>query len=387
MAWKKTPQGYVVTTATITRAGPVEYYGHDIGLTGSDANKKITILRTLEELSSPDTLKSFEGLPLTLTHPDSGEVSVNDHKEIAIGHIQNIRIDGDKVICDVYITDAKAIKVLENTDVREVSVGYEPAEIEERSGKLYQINIRGNHVAVVAEGRYGSVCRLNDKKGKAMKKSYTLKDLVSLLKGKRANDAESATLTADEIVGMIAALEKSLEDLNGQGTEEAAAKAQEVLTQLSELKAQLEGMKAGPNDDASNTDGNSNDDIATLKEQNAQLQAKVTELEAENSSLKEELERLKNAQSTETTLNDAKSRFPKVNLKDAKSERDIHAAVLVQRGVFNDSAVKNMTDEALRSAYVALQVSVKPRSDIGKHLFNDAKPEEPRNYTKQFGGK
>lgn len=387
MAWKKTPQGYVVTTATITRAGPIEYYGHDIGLTGSDANKKITILRTLEELSSPDTLKSFEGLPLTLTHPDSGEVNVNDHKEIAIGHIQNIRIDGDKVICDVYITDAKAIKVLENTDVREVSVGYEPAEIEERSGKLYQINIRGNHVAVVAEGRYGSVCRLNDKKGKAMKKPYTLKDLVNLLKGKRANDAESATLTADEIVGMIAALEKSLEDLNGQGTEEAAAKAQEVLTQLSELKAQLEGMKAGLNDEASNTDGNSNDDIATLKEQNAQLQAKVTELETENNSLKEELERLKNAQSTETTLNDAKSRFPKVNLKDAKSERDIHAAVLVQRGVFNDSAVKNMTDEALRSAYVALQVSTKPRSDIGKHLFNDAKPEEPRTYTKQFGGK
>lgn len=387
MAWKKTPQGYVVTTATITRAGPVEYYGHEIGLTGSDANKKITILRTLEELANPDTLRSFEGLPLTLTHPDSGEVNVNDHKEIAVGHIQNIRIDGDKVICDVYITDANAIKVLENTDVREVSVGYEPAEIEERSGQLYQINIRGNHVAVVAEGRYGSECRLNDKKGKAMKKPYTLKDLVSLLKGKRANDAEGATLTADEIVGMIAALEKSLEDLNGQGTEEAAAKAQEVLTQLSELKSQLEGMKAGLNDDASNTDGNANDDIATLKEQNAQLQAKVTELEAENSSLKEELERLKNAQSTETTLNDAKSRFPKVNLKDAKSERDIHAAVLTQRGIFNDAAVKGMTDEALRSAYVAVQVSTKPRSDIGKHLFNDGAPKEPHNYTQQFGGK
>lgn len=387
MAWKKTPQGYVVTTATITRAGPIEYYGHEIGLTGSDANKKITILRTLEELSNPDTLKSFEGLPLTLTHPYSGEVNVNDHKEIAVGHIQNISIDGDKVICDVYITDAKAIKVLENTDVREVSIGYEPAEIEERSGQLYQINIRGNHVAVVADGRYGSECRLNDKKGKAMKKPYTLKDLVNLLKGKRANDAEGATLTADEIVGMIAALEKSLEDLNGQGTEEAAAKAQEVLTQLSELKAQLEGMKAGPNDNDGNVDGSSNDDIATLKEQHAQLQAKVTELETENNSLKDELERLKNAQSTETTLNDAKSRFPKVNLKDAKSERDIHSAVLVQRGVFNDSAVKSMTDEALRSAYVALQVSTKQRSDIGKHLFNDAKPEEPRNYTKQFGGK
>lgn len=40
MKWKRTPQGYVITTATITRAGPIEYYGHELGLTGSDANKK-----------------------------------------------------------------------------------------------------------------------------------------------------------------------------------------------------------------------------------------------------------------------------------------------------------------------------------------------------------
>ena len=53
MKWKRTPQGYVITTATITRAGPIEYYGHELGLTGSDANKKITVVRTLDELSKP----------------------------------------------------------------------------------------------------------------------------------------------------------------------------------------------------------------------------------------------------------------------------------------------------------------------------------------------
>ncbi len=59
MTWKRTPQGYVITTATITRAGPIEYYGHEVGLTGSDANKKITVIRTLDELSKPETLASF----------------------------------------------------------------------------------------------------------------------------------------------------------------------------------------------------------------------------------------------------------------------------------------------------------------------------------------
>ncbi|MGJ5719627.1 DUF2213 domain-containing protein [Morganella sp. B601] len=386
MAWKKTPQGYAVTTATITRAGSIEYYGHEIGLTGSDANKKISILRTLEELSRPETLKSFEGLPLTLTHPDSGAVTAGDHKEKAIGHIQNVRVEGDKVICDVYITDAAAIATLEKTDVREVSVGYEPAEIEERDGKLYHINIRGNHVAVVTEGRYGAEVRLNDRKGKTMFK--TLTDALAFLRGKKLKDSEGAALTADEIVGMIAALEKALADLDGNASEEALAKSQELIAQLAELKTQLESMKAVQTDaDPGNPDGAAGDDLAALKEQNAQLQAKVSELETENSSLKEEIEKLKGEKSTEATMTDAKARFPKVNLKDAKSERDIHAAVLVQRKVFTDAAVKGMSDEALRSAYIAVQVATKPRSEIGQHLLSDSAPGEPHNYTKQFGGK
>ncbi|MEG0280627.1 MAG: DUF2213 domain-containing protein [Morganella sp. (in: enterobacteria)] len=386
MAWKKTPQGYAVTTATITRAGSVEYYGHEIGLSGSDANKKISILRTLEELSRPEALKSFEGLPLTLTHPDSGAVTAGDHKEKAIGHIQNVRAEGDKIVCDVYITDAAAISTLEKTDVREVSVGYEPAEIEERDGKLYHINIRGNHVAVVAEGRYGADVRLNDKKGKTMFK--TLKDAIAFMQGKKLKDSEGAALTADEIVGMIAALEKALTDLEGNASEEALAKSQELITQLAELKTQLGGMKAAPTDgEPGNPDGAAGDDLATLKEQNAQLQAKVTELGAENASLKEEIEKLKGEKSTESTMTDAKSRFPKVNLTDAKSERDIHTAVLVQRKIFADSAVKGMSDDALRSAYIAVQVATKPRSEIGQHLLNDSVTDEPHNFTKQFGGK
>lgn len=384
MAWTKTPQGYVVTTATITRAGPIEYYGHEIGLTGSDANKKITINRTLDELSKPDTLKSFEGLPFTLTHPDSGEVTVNDHKEKAVGHIQNVRIEGDSVICDVYLTDANAIQVLEKTDVREVSVGYEPAEVVERNGELYQINIRGNHVAVVAEGRYGSECRLNDKKGKRMK--YGLKDIVKLLKGKNLKDADGEKLTQEELDQMIADLEAQLEEMKAAGAEDVNDSMKAIIDELERLKKEKEG-EAKPNDAEGAPDGTAGDDVAKLKEQNAQLQSRVTELETENASLKKELERLKSEQSTETTLNDAKARFPKVNLKDAKSERDIHAAVLTQRGIFNDAAVKGMTDEALRSAYVAVQVSTKPRSDIGKHLFNDDAPKEPCNYTQQFGGK
>ncbi|POV68817.1 hypothetical protein C3404_00950 [Citrobacter freundii complex sp. CFNIH11] len=380
MKWKRTPQGYVITTATITRAGPIEYYGHELGLTGSDANKKITVVRTLDELSKPETLASFNGLPFTITHPDDGEVTAADHKDKASGHIANTRIEGGEVVCDVFLTDAAGIETLEETGIREVSVGYEPAELEERGGKFYHINIRGNHVAGVAAGRYGPQCKLNDKKGKPMFK--TLTDALSFLKGKKLKDAEGAALTADELVGMIAALEKALADLQGQGTEEAAAQAQQVLAQLAELKSQLEGMTpAGPADaDGEGADADKDAKITSLETENADLKAKVKELE-------EELETLKAGSETESTLNDAKSRFPKVNFNDAKSARDVRAAVLVSTRAFNDAQVKAMTDSEVRAAYAAIQATSKPRSEIGSHLLNDNAAKTTKTANQRLGGK
>lgn len=381
MKWKRTPQGYVITTATITRAGPIEYYGHELGLTGSDANKKITVVRTLDELSKPETLASFNGLPFTITHPDDGEVTAADHKDKASGHIANTRIEGGEVVCDVFLTDAVAIKTLEETGIREVSVGYEPAELEERGGKYYHINIRGNHVAGVAEGRYGRQCKLNDKKGKPMFK--TLTDALSFLKGKKLKDAEGAALTADELVGMIAALEKALAELQGQGTDEATAKAQEVLAQLADLKTQLEGMTGAPspNDEDPAAGGDDKDaKITALETENADLKAKVKALE-------EELEQLKSGNETSTTLADAKARFPKVSFNDAKSARDVRAAVLVSTKAFNDAEVKAMTDSEVRAAYAAIQATSKPRSEIGAHLFNDSANKSTKTATQRLGGK
>ncbi|MDC9606853.1 DUF2213 domain-containing protein [Xenorhabdus griffiniae] len=385
MTWKRTPQGYVVTTARITRAGPVQYYGHEVGLTGKDINKKITIHRTLEELSRPETLQSFEGQTLTLTHPDSGEVRANEWKNKTIGHIQNVRADGDYIVCDAYLKDANAIRVLEDKGIRELSVGYEPAELVEKNGELHQINIRGNHVAVVAEGRYGADIRLNDKKGTPMK---TLKDVIALLKGKRVKDAEGQPLTEDELIGMIAALEKTLQELEGNATPEATAQAQEVVAQLAELKAQLEAAKGTgtstppPNDEDPKAGGTDDKDARITA-----LEAENKQLKEENASLKEELEKLKGDNEASATLNDAKTRFPKVNFNDSKSARDVRSAVLLSTHIFTDAQVKAMTDDEIRAAYATVQATSKPRSNIGTHLFNDAASTKKHDFTKQFGGK
>jgi hypothetical protein len=381
MAWKRNLSGYVVTTAKITRAGAVEYYGYELGILGVNSNKKFTINRTIEELSSPETLASFDGQTLTLTHPDEGEVDAIEWRDKAIGHIQNVRVEGDYILCDVYIKDALAIKVITDMGIRELSVGYEPAVIVERGSEFYQINIRCNHVAVVAEGRIGSECRLNDKKGGEVK--YTIKDILGVLKNKRLKDAEGKNLTEDELIGMIAALESTLADLEGDASKETVTKAREVMDQLAELKMQLESIKRaspGPVDTSpESVDVDSESKIAELKSENAELKAKIAELEAE-------IEKLKEDKDTETTLADAKERFTKVKFNDVKTARDVRSAVLESTGVFNDTQVKSMSDSEIRAAYAAVQAISKPRSNIGEILLNDATTKKP-DLTKQFGGK
>lgn len=183
---------------------------------------------------------------------------------------------------------------------------------------------------------------------------------------------------------MIAALEKALEELQGQGTEEATAKAQEVLAQLADLKKQLEGATGAPspNDDDPGAGGGDDKDakITALETENADLKAKIKALE-------DELEQLKSGNETSATLADAKARFPKVSFNDAKSARDVRAAVLVSTKAFNDAEVKAMTDSEVRAAYAAIQATSKPRSEIGSHLFNDSAKQSTKTATQRLGGK
>lgn len=378
MKWKKTEQGYLVTTAQITRTGAFEYYGHELGMMGSDANKKVNIYRTEDELFSPETMSSFEGVPITLLHPEDHFIDAEtwDEKQ-PVGHVQNGRREGKFLVYDAYINDAAAIKTIEKLGIREVSCGYEPPELVQRGEEIHHINIRGNHVAIVPEGRGGSAVRLNDKKGKVMKK-FSLKDVVSLLKGKRPNDAEGQSLTEDEINSMISALESALAELEGK--EGADSTVADLTAQIEELKAQLEAMKAANPVDADGEGDDKDVKIAELEAENAELKAKVASLE-------EELAVLKGEQETASTLNDAKARFPKFNFNDAKSAREVKERVLVNLGAFNDAQAKALTNEEVKAAYAAAKMTVKPRSTIGDRLFNDAAPQPKKSATQRLGGK
>ena len=380
MAWETTPQGYLKTTAKITKGAVLQYYGHEIGLTGSRANKLVDVNRTIEELSKPDTLKSIDGMPITITHPDKKSVDAKDWKNKTVGHVQNPHVEGNYIVCDAYIQDASAIELLKKKDIRELSVGYEPADIQEENGKFYHKNIKVNHVAIVAEGRAGSDCRLNDSKPKIganlMPKKNKLLALIDSFR-KRLNDAEEE-LSKEEINKMIDELTKQLEEVQGKEDEESKVKADELQKQIDELKAKLGDL----NDEEPNVDEDDKDARITA------LTAELEQVKTERDEYKARVEELEAEKDKDSVMNDALARFPKVKLNDAKTGNDVRVKVLVDSGVYTEVQAKQLNDMELRAAYAGLSASMKKTNKTVSSLLNDGKGKpEAINYTKAFSSK
>src|SRR5699024_9802780 len=120
--------------------------------------------------------------------------------------------------------------------------------------------------------------------------------------------------------------------------------------QLDELKARLAAPDV-PNDE-DDTKVPDTTDSEALKSENAKLKAENEALKTENAQLKSQLNDLQKNQSTQAALNDAKLRFPKVSLNDAKSERDIYVAVLLDSRSFDKTQLKAMSDSDVKTAYI-----------------------------------
>ncbi|WP_334320378.1 DUF2213 domain-containing protein [Gilliamella apicola] len=376
MAWEITPQGYIKTTAKITKGAILQYYGHEIGLTDSRANQIVNVNRTLDELSEPETLKSINGMPITITHPDKKAVDADDWKDKTVGHVQNPHVEGNYIVCDAFIQDKSAIELLKDKDIRELSVGYEPADIQEINGQFYHKNIRVNHIAIVAEGRAGSDCRLNDSKSKTgvkMKLKAKRKGIVDALK-KLLTDSD---LSAEEINKKIDELMAQLEEVQGKEDEESKTKADELQKQIDELKAKLETL----NDEEPTTGEDDKDARITA------LTAELEQVKKERDEYKARVEELEAEKDKESVINDAKTRFPKVKLNDTKSARDVRINVLVDHGIYSKEQATKLTDAEIRSAYAGLVATSAKKNSAISSLLNDSQSKPTKSASARLGGK
>lgn len=147
----------------IARTGVYKYLASELGLM-DDPNKVVDVNRTDEEVFDPATIASFEGKAFTDTHPME-DVTVDNWAMYSKGELTNVRRgkgqDSDKLVADILVRDPVVINEIMSNTKREVSAGYECEYVEE-GGKIYQKNIRGNHVALVQAGRAGSTVRIKD---------------------------------------------------------------------------------------------------------------------------------------------------------------------------------------------------------------------------------
>ncbi|MCT8348881.1 DUF2213 domain-containing protein [Photorhabdus temperata] len=153
----------------IARTGTQTYLPEEVDLQ-PDASGLVTVYRTEDEVFSPETMASFEGVAVTLDHPEDEEgnivfVNPSNFSELAHGHIQNVRRGtGDKsdlLVADMLIKRKEAIDAV-NAGMTDVSCGYDTQYKQIAPGKGKQYQITGNHLAIVKKGRAGSRCAIGD---------------------------------------------------------------------------------------------------------------------------------------------------------------------------------------------------------------------------------
>ena len=151
-----TPEGFLRDKPVLTTTGIFEYSNPD----GSIRRE----LRLPEDVFDPESLKSFKGKPVCVSH-DAGLIDKNNVAENQIGTILSEgERRGNDVVADIIIHDTDAMK---DAGFKELSLGYNldldetPGEWNGQHYDARQKNIRVNHLALVREARAGEQARLN----------------------------------------------------------------------------------------------------------------------------------------------------------------------------------------------------------------------------------
>lgn len=194
-----TEEGYLRDRPILTSTGIFEYHNPD----GSVRRE----LRIPEEVFDPESLASYEGKPIIITH-DAGLVDKNNVTQHQIGTILTKGYqDGDDVRAEIVINDTDSMKAC---GLKELSLGYS-LDLDETpgvyNGERYdavQRNIRINHLALVREARAGDQARLNIDSRDSDSKILKGEKIMS----KKKTRKDGAPMTKEEFAKAVADFQK-----------------------------------------------------------------------------------------------------------------------------------------------------------------------------------
>jgi len=250
---RREPEGYLLClNVPVARTGTQDYLPEELGLASGPG--LISVYRPEEEVFAPETLASFEGMPVTNDHPLEG-VDIENIRRLQMGHAHNIRRgngeESDLLLADLIITDERLIEAILNGK-REISCGY-TYELSEENGQYIQRKIRGNHIAVVDAGRAGPRVSIKDHKGPKTKAPLAPSPLVSI-KDKKPNERSSVSMkkSLTKLLarmakdGDVEAVAEFIEEMIEGEPETPAEAAAEVVEEVAEATTEPEVVVETP---------------------------------------------------------------------------------------------------------------------------------------------
>ena len=192
----------------------------------------VSVLRPEAEVFSPETIASFEGMPVTNDHPPDG-VDIGNIRALQKGHAHNVRRgsgeESDLLLADLIITDPVLIDLIMDGK-REISCGY-TYELCEENGTYIQRKIRGNHVAVVDAGRAGPRVSIKDHKATiSERRTRSMKKSLSKILARMAKDGDIETVA--EIIEVM--IEPEATETPAEAVAEAVAEVAPVVAAAAE---------------------------------------------------------------------------------------------------------------------------------------------------------
>ena len=264
----ETPEGFLLCqNVPITRLGEFIYKDGEVPVS-SNSRGEIVIARDEEEVFSERAMKSFEGKPITINHPNDF-VNPENWSDYAVGTVQNVRRgsngEGDLLMADLLVNKDNAIELVKS-GLRELSCGYDAQYEEIGEGRGRQKEIIGNHVALVTKGRAGNRCSIGDRTydecpvvdqaEKIIEKEVTpvkktLKQRVKKWFDEMPDELGGGVEVAPTLEGVAGALEDIADKVDNLADGNESADEEEKIPEkvLEKFEKKEEGAEAGAKDD------------------------------------------------------------------------------------------------------------------------------------------
>lgn len=331
--WVETPEKYVIfKNCVIGRTGFQKYKGIEIdpqeleqqGISIAP-DQEIELFRRPEEVFSPATIASFQLKSVTDGHPEQllDIDSVKQHEE---GQVMNVREgkepleSGDfPLLADLMVKSRMLIEKIK-AGLRELSCGYN-YHVLKIDGLLCQVDIVGNHVAIVNAGRAGSEASIKDSQPSTEKKGWTVASILDQILGRTSKTDKirqwAKDAKADDVATVVDALSSELE------------KKEEAKDGVSHGKDCKGGDCAGCKDAAPAADAKTNDRKRFHDALDKMLDGKEEEMNAADADMEELKTMFTGAAKDETTAGDQNGKeMPKDGGIEEGRDADLEALVI-----------------------------------------------------------